>query len=66
MANHVLKIEPGSKAETYFVSEIMPNCKDEVIIRLGSDFGLSWNEYEITTEDYFRCQFYIRQKKGMA
>ena len=65
MSNHVLKIEPNSEAEKYFVNEIMTNCKDKVICRLGIIYGLEWNEYEITHADYIRCQKYIeKMRKG--
>ena len=64
MKNHVLKILPNSEAETYFVNEIMPNCKDKVICRLGMMFGNYWNEYEITHDDYKRCQKFIKILKG--
>lgn len=65
MENHVLKIGANSEGENYFVKEIMPNCKDKVIIRLGSLFGVNWNEYEITHEDFLRCREFIKTKKGL-
>lgn len=64
MKNHVLKILPNSEAEQYFVNDIMPNCKDKVICRLGIMFGVSWNEYEITHDDYKRCRNFIKVLKG--
>jgi hypothetical protein len=65
MENHVLKIGPNSEGERYFVDEIMPNCKDKVLIRLGMIFGNPWNEYEITHEDFLRCREFIKAKKGV-
>lgn len=63
MNNHVLKIEPYSEAETYFTNEFIPKCKDEVKVRLGSVFGMPWNEYEITHDDFIRCRDYIKSTK---
>ena len=65
MGKHVLKIEPNSEAEKYFVNVIMPNCKDKVITRLGNMFGMMWNEYEITDEDFNRCRDFIKEKNGV-
>lgn len=65
MDNHVLKIAPDSEGEVYFVNTIMPNCKDEVVVRLGEDFGMKWNEYEITHDDFNRCRdFVIKKTQG--
>lgn len=64
MGKHVLKIEPDSEAEKYFVNDIMPNCKDKVICRLGIIYGVLWNEYEITHDDYNRCREFIKRKRG--
>lgn len=33
--NHVLRIEPDSEAERYFIETCMPICKDQVAVRLG-------------------------------
>lgn len=64
MSNHVFKVLPESEAEQYFVKDIMPHCKDRVICRLGVMFGRPWNEYEITHDDYDRCQKFIKVLKG--
>lgn len=66
MEKHVLKIKPFSEAERYFKDTYIPICKDEVICRLGSDVGQNWNEYEITHEDYIRCQTVAKNKKRVC
>lgn len=63
MKTHVLKIFPGSEAETYFVEKYMPVCKDEVVCRLGSVYGMDWNEYEITDADFHRCQELLKESE---
>ena len=62
MANHILRIEPRSEGEEYFVNELIPIAKDEVKVRLGKIFGFSWNEYEITHDDFIRIKEYINKK----
>ena len=65
MANkekHVLKIEPDSEAERYFIGTFMPICKDQVAVRLGEIWGWSYNEYEFTHEDFERCRDYIKNR----
>lgn len=57
----ILKMEPYSEAEEYFMSAILPICKDKVVCRLGDIFGLAWNEYEITEADYDRCRQYLKE-----
>lgn len=62
MSNHVLKIEPYSEAEEYFINELMSICKDRVSVRLGTIFRLPWNEYEITHDDFIRIRDYIKSR----
>lgn len=52
---HILRVLPDSEAEEYFIKKYMPICKDKVICRLGLIFGLDYNEYEITDDDFKRC-----------
>lgn len=62
MLKHALKIEQNSEAEEYFLNEIMSNCEDEVICRLGIIFGWPYNEYEISDNDFNRCHEYVMKK----
>ena len=53
---HVLRVLPDSEAEEYFMKTYIPICKNKVICRLGLIFGWDYNEYEITDDDFKRCQ----------
>lgn len=64
MKRYIFKIKPDSAAEKYFVNELMKECKDKVICRLGYIFGRDWNEYEVTHDDYIRIETYNKKKKG--
>lgn len=61
MKNHVLKIEPNSEAERYFINTLIPICEDGVKCRLGNIYGMPWNEYEITDNDYYRCRALLKE-----
>ena len=63
MKKHILKIEPDSEAEKYFVNKFVPVCKDEVECRLGNIYGMPWNEYEITDVDYHRCKALVKESE---
>lgn len=62
MKNHILKLEPYSEGEEYFVNELMPIAKDGVEVRLGETFGVPWNEYEFTNDDFLRIKEYIAKR----
>ena len=61
---HVLKILPDSEAEEYFIKDIMPLCKDKVAVRLGAIWGMDWNEYVVTHEDYLRVGKQLKELRG--
>ena len=56
--SRILKITPGSEAEKYFNNKHMKLCKDKVNVRLSSETGKDYNEYEFSDADYDR----IREK----
>lgn len=62
MAVHILRVEPHSEGEKYFVDKLMPIAKDKVTVRLGEIFGFPWNEYEITHDDCIRIMEHIVYK----
>lgn len=59
MLKYTLKVEPDSEAEDYFLNTLTSVCKDDVIVRLGELFGWTYNEFEITLEDFNRCCEFI-------
>lgn len=61
---HVLRIETDSEGEVYFKGTYLPLCKDEVVVRLGTETGVDYNEYYITEADYKRCQDYLKKKRA--
>ena len=61
--NYTLKIESDSEAEKYFCNDLMKLCKDKVTCRLGVLYGVPYNEYVISENDYMRIREHIKSKK---
>lgn len=66
ITGHGLKVIPNTEAEEYIINTIMPLCKDKVICRLGSIFGVDYNEYVISDKDYKKLHKEISALKGEA
>lgn len=68
MLIHTLKIKPNSEAEQRFMEllqkvEVKPEA---VLCRLGSVFGVPYNEYLISDGLYKQIQHYLEREKGLS
>lgn len=52
----------NSEGEKYFNTTILPICEDKVSCVLGAPYGLDFNTYKITDEDYFRVRPYLTKR----
>lgn len=64
MKTRELHIVPDSEAERYFCNELLAVTKDSKSVRLGEIWGVPYNTYIISEDDFMRIRDYIHKKQS--